>query len=173
MLLVILFAIKILSQVNIFKHIERKHRRQILKNVRTLERLMGKWYKINTDIKFIKLCKKEYLIPTFAKVKLAIKSGNIKIQQKLTQIIMETVMQQKKNREKRKIRREIVKLSMDLKDSLGLILFSVIMYRSDRSLKLKSNVVSQRYIRKMSKIRNQTHLVSGENPVIFISPSSS
>ena len=105
MLLVILFAIKILSQVNIFKHIERKHRRQILKNVRTLERLMGKWYKINTDIKFIKLCKKEYLIPTFAKVKLAIKSGNIKIQQKLAQIIMETVMQQKKSRKKKNKKR--------------------------------------------------------------------
>ena len=62
---------------------------------------------------------------------------------------------------------------MDLKDSLGLIPFSVIMYCSDRSLKLKSNVVSQRYIRKMSKIRNQTNLVSGENPAIFILPSSS
>ena len=172
MLLLILFAIKILSQVNIFKHIERKHRRQILKNVITLERPKGKWYKINKDIKFIKLCKKEYLIPTFAKVKLAIKSGNIKIQQKLARIIMEPVMQQK-SRRKRKIRREIVKLSMDLKDSLGLILFNVIMYRSDRSLKLKSNVVSQRYVKKMSKMRNQTNLVSGENPAILILPSSS
>ena len=105
MLLVILFAIKILSQVNIFKHIERKHRRQILKNVRALERLKGKWYKINKDIKFIKLCKKEYLIPTFAKVKLSIKSGNAKIQQKLAQIIMETVMQQKKSRKKKNKKR--------------------------------------------------------------------
>ena len=62
---------------------------------------------------------------------------------------------------------------MDLKDLLGLILFSVIMYHPDRSLKLKSNVVSQRNIKKLSKIRNQTKLVSSENPAIFISPNSS
>ena len=53
--------------------------------------------------------------------------------------------------EKRKIGREIVKLSIDLKDSLGLILFNVIMYCLDRSLKLKSNVVSQRHVKKLSK----------------------
>ena len=58
---------------------------------------------------------------------------------------------QQKHREKRKIRREIVKLSLDLKDSLGLILFSVIMYRLDRSLKLKSKTVSQRRIKKLSE----------------------
>ena len=58
---------------------------------------------------------------------------------------------QQKHREKRKIRREIVKLSLDLKDSLGLILFSVIMYRLDRSLKLKSKIVSQRRIKKLSE----------------------
>ena len=103
LLLVILFAIKLLAQVNIFKHIERKHGRQILQNIRTLERLKRKWCKINKDIKFIKLCKKEHLIPTFANVKLAIKPGNVKLQQKLARIIMETEVQQK-HREKRKIR---------------------------------------------------------------------
>ena len=44
-------------------------------------------------------------------MKLAIKSGNVKLQQKLVQIIMETDMQQK-HCEKRKIRREIVNLTM-------------------------------------------------------------
>ena len=99
-------------------------------------------------------------------MKLAIKSGNVKLQQKPVQIIMETDMQQK--REKRKIRREIVKLSMDLKDSLGLILFKVIMCHLDRSLKLKSNVVIQRHIKKLSKLCNETKLEPGENPAIFI-----
>ena len=155
LLLVILFAIKLLVQVTIFKHIERKHWRQILENVRTLERLKGKWCKINKGIKFIKLCKKEDLIPTFAKVKLAIKSGNVKLQQKLARILMETGMQQKHCKKKRKLREEIVKFSMDLKASLGLILFNVIMYCLDRSFRRKSNVVSQRYIKKLSKLRNK------------------
>ena len=168
LLLVILFAIRLSAQVNIFKHIERKHGRQILENLRTLlERLKRKWCKINKDIKFTKLCKKEDLMPTFAKVKLVIKSGNVKLQQKLAPIIMETEMQQK-HRGKRKIGKELVKLSMDLKDSLELILFNVIMYRLDRSLKPKSNVVSQRHMKKLSKLRNQTNLASGENPAIYI-----
>ena len=163
---VILIAIKLLLQVNILKHIERKHGQQILQNVRILERLEGKLCKINKDIKFIQLCKTEHLISTFAKVKLAIKSRNAKLQQKLARIIMETEMQQK-HLEKRKIRREIVKLSLVFKDSLGLILFNVIMYRLDRSLKLKSNVVSERHIKKLSKLRNQTNSASVENSAIF------
>ena len=57
---------------------------------------------------------------------------------------------------------------MDLKDLLGLILFNVIMYRLDRSLKLKSNAISQRHIKKLSKLCNQTKLASGENPAIYI-----
>ena len=47
---------------------------------------------------------------------------------------------------------------MDLNDSLRLILFNVIMYRLDRSLKRKSNVVSQRHRKKLSKLRNQINL---------------
>ena len=57
---------------------------------------------------------------------------------------------------------------MDLKESLGLILFNVIMYPLDRSSKLKSNVVSQDHINKLSKLRNQIKLASPENPLIFI-----
>ena len=41
------------------------------------------------------LNKEEDLITTFSEMKLAIKSGNVKLQQKLMQIIMETDMQQK------------------------------------------------------------------------------
>ena len=57
---------------------------------------------------------------------------------------------------------------MDLKDSLGLVLFNVIMYSLDRSSKRKSNVVSQGHIKKLSKLRNQTKLAFGENPAIYI-----
>ena len=95
-LLVILFAIKLLAQVNIFKHIERKNGKQMLQNYRTLERLKGKWFRINKDLKFVKLCKEEPLIPTFAKVKLTIHSLNVKFPQKLARVIMGTEMQQKR-----------------------------------------------------------------------------
>lgn len=45
------------------------------------------------------------------------------------------------HREKIKLRKVTIKLSMDLKDSPGLI----IMYRLDQSLKLKWNILSQRH----------------------------
>lgn len=51
---------------------------------------------------------------------------------------------QLKHRKKRKIRRGKVKLSKDLKDSLGLILFNVVMHRLDKFSKLKWNVESHK-----------------------------
>ena len=44
---------------------------------------------------------------------------------------------------------------MNLKESLGFILFNVIMYRLDRSLKLKSNVINKRHIKRLCKLHNQ------------------
>ena len=40
--------------------------------------------------KFIKTCKRENLIPTFANVKLAIKTGNAKLKKKIAHLILET-----------------------------------------------------------------------------------
>ena len=53
---------------------------------------------------------------------------------------------------------------MDLKNTLWLILFDVIIYRLGRSLKLKSNVVIQGHTKKLSKLRNYKKLTHGENP---------
>ena len=58
------------------------------------------WFKISKDINFINTCKNGDLLPTFAKVKLAIKPGNKKIQQKIARIIMNAELQLK-HREKR------------------------------------------------------------------------
>ena len=44
---------------------------------------------------------------------------------------------------------------MDPKDVLRVFLFSVIMYGLGQSLKLKSNVVNQSLIQKLSKLSNQ------------------
>ena len=51
--------------------------------------------KLQADINFIKAYKKEYLVPTFANVKLATRSSNKKIKLRLSRIIMEAELQQK------------------------------------------------------------------------------
>ena len=51
--------------------------------------------KLKADIIYIKSCKKEELIPAFAKVNLAIKSGGFKIKKKIAKSVMETEIQGK------------------------------------------------------------------------------
>ena len=96
-LLVILFIIKIFARINIFKPIGEKHGQFILSNVRSLEHVKKEYSKVNQDINFIKTCRRENLIPPFAKVKVAIKINNNKLKQKLTRIILDTELQQKHN----------------------------------------------------------------------------
>ena len=44
---------------------------------------------------YIKSCKKEELIPDFAKVNLALKSGGFKIKKKIAKLVMEAEIQDK------------------------------------------------------------------------------
>ena len=118
-----------------------------------IKKTQGKVVEINKEIKFIKLCQKKHLIPTFAKVKLAIKSENIKLQQKLARTIIKTEMQQK-HCEKIKTRIEIIELSIDVKDSLGLILFIVI------RLTFKTEIESRYFISLMDAAQNLIFITS-------------
>ena len=81
-LVVILFIIKLYARNNTFKYIKEKHGQDVIKIVRSYESLKTKYMKVKADIKFVKSCKKENLIPTFAKVNLAIKNGSKKIEVK-------------------------------------------------------------------------------------------
>ena len=64
----ILFIIKLHARNNIFKHIKKKHGHDFIKVVKDFEQKKTKFEKLLADIAFIKLCKKEQLIPRFAKV---------------------------------------------------------------------------------------------------------
>ena len=130
------FAIKLLARLSIFEYIEKKHGRLVLENIRSLEKAKCKWFKISKNINFIKTCKTENLLTTFAKVKLVIKSGNKKIQRKIARIIMNTELQQKYY-EKRKLKPEIIQLLMKLKAEVGLLLFNGVIYSLVKSIKQK------------------------------------
>ena len=76
---------------------------------------------LKADIIYIKSCKKEELIPTFAKINLAIKSGSFKIKKKIAKLVMKTETQNKQHH-LRKIRKDIRSLMISLKSTLGVIL---------------------------------------------------
>ena len=65
-----LFAIKLCSRKDIFKHIKKKHGKDISDVVKPFENLITKYEKTSLDIAFIKSCKQEHLLPTFAKARL-------------------------------------------------------------------------------------------------------
>ena len=82
--------------------------------VRSYESLKTKLMKVQADIQFIKSCKKENLIPIFAKVNLAIKSDSRKLKLSLARL-MESEMENK-HHEKKKLKKEIVAISNQLKE---------------------------------------------------------
>ena len=81
--------------------------------------------KFQADIKFIKICKKEYLVPTFAVIKLVNKCGNKKLKLRLSRIRMEAGLQQK-HQEKCKVTKEIKSLDTSLRTSLNVIFYNCI-----------------------------------------------
>ena len=63
-----LFIITLYSQKDIFKFIKRKHGKNIYNIWCSFESLKTKFEKTKLDIEYIKLCKQEHLLPTFATV---------------------------------------------------------------------------------------------------------
>ena len=74
-LLFILFVIELYTRINNYKLIREKFGQDSITKIRHYE-LKTKFTKLKTDIVYIKSCKKEDLIPTFAKVILSIKSDD-------------------------------------------------------------------------------------------------
>ena len=68
-----------------------------------------------------------------------------------------------KHREKRKLKRENIQLSMKLKAKVGLVLFNGVIYSLHKSFKQKSITVTKRYEKKLVKLRKDKRLAFGEN----------
>ena len=78
-LLVLLFIIKLYARNDIFKYVKRKHGRDIIMIIRSLEKKQRKFMKVSADIKYIRTCKKKRLTPTFAKVSISLKKDSFKL----------------------------------------------------------------------------------------------
>ena len=119
--------------------------------VRSYESLKTKLMKVQADIQFIKSCKKENLIPIFAKVNLAIKSDSRKLKLSLARI-MESEMENKHD-EKKKLKKEIVTISNQLKGVLGLILYNALVHKIELTVKSSFKSISFRHQKKLLKFR--------------------
>ena len=98
-----------------------------VKIVRTLEQVKRRYAKVNEDTKFIEICKKENLLPKFAKIRISFRSGSIKVKRKTARLIMETELQSK-HLERRKLKQEMIKRCHQMTEDIGLILFNTVRY---------------------------------------------
>ena len=108
--------------------------------------------KVQANIKCIKSCKKENLIPTFAKVSLAIKSASRKLKLRLARIIMESEIENK-HHEKKRLNKEIVAISNQLKGVLGFFLYNALVHKTELAVKSSFKSKSLRHQKKLLKFR--------------------
>ena len=155
----LLFIIKLYSQINIFKVIKKKHREDIYTLVGSFENIKTKHVKSILDIKCLKQCNQEQLIPAFANVRLSIKGFNIKLKHRITHIIIEDELQYK-HRHKKKLRNEIKNLSIQLKHSLRTVLYSVFLHEINIATKSRSVAISHKHKRKILNLQHNNKIVT-------------
>ena len=113
--------------------------------------------KIQEDITFIKKCKLENIIHTFAKVKLSIKSGNTKLHKRIARIVMETELQNK-HQQKKKIKKEISSISFQLKNILGLYVYHAMFHHINIAVKSRRKSIRMRHGKKSVKFRQRQNI---------------
>ena len=100
--------------------------------------------KLITDIVCIKSCKKEDLIPTFAKVNLANKIAGYKLKKKVVKPVMVTELQDK-HYQILKIRKELRSIAISLKSLLGLILLNAVIHQVEVLILSRLTAIKKRH----------------------------
>ena len=108
--------------------------------------------KVQTDIKFIKVCKQKNLIPTFENVKLSLKHNNNKLKKRIAGIVMVTEIQNK-HREKKSLKKEIRQKCILLKSTLGVVVFNALLHHINNVIKRKHTAILLRHHQKLEKFR--------------------
>ena len=75
------------ARKDILKYIKKKHGQDIVTVIWSLEKLQTRFLKVSADICYIKMYKKEQLIPTFARVNV-LKYVSFKLRKKIPTLIM-------------------------------------------------------------------------------------
>ena len=93
-------------------------------------------------------------MPTFANVKLAIKTGNTKLKKKIARLILETELQNKQF-EKQKLNKDFREININLKSSLNVFLYNAVIHQVNIAIKSMIKSISRRHQKKLIKSRNR------------------
>ena len=146
--------IKLYARVNISRYIKKKHGQDMLRVARKIEDLTNKPTKIQLNINFTKISKREDIIRTSANVNVALKYGTQKLKMKIACAIMETEMQNKHD-QKRKIKKQIQDFKFQLKSSLTLILYNTLLHRINVAVKSRVKAIMTGHFDKLSNLGNK------------------
>ena len=126
-LLVFGFVFKLLSRKPIFAYINEKHGNETLRLCRGLEKDIIRYEKTSYDLRFLLQCKKESLVPIFAKPKLSI-PGDEKLRKQIASLIIKTELKNK-HRVRNALKREISEKSRQIQERTSFLLFNALRYK--------------------------------------------
>ena len=90
--------------------------------IRSLEKVQTKYGNVVADKKYIKICKKEHLIPTLFfqrfNTNISMKNATHRLRRETSLLIMNTELENQHS-EKHKLRKEINKICIELKSNLS------------------------------------------------------
>ena len=135
-LLVILFLLKLYARINVFRHIEEKYGQKEIKLARVIQKQRTRITKIECDMKYLLLSKRNNLTPFFARPKFSIRISYY-IRNKTGRQILETEINNK-HRKKRTLKVQPKENSERLANKIGFIC-KIVPYQ-----KIKSVIANQK-----------------------------
>ena len=121
---------------------------KLIKVIRDIERKKTKFEKLVANSAYIKLCKKEQLIPTFAKVNVSIRNATYKLKRKIARLVTETELQSK-HWEKRKF----CFINVLLSTSLSVIVYNALLHQIHIAVKSRIKVIKLRHGKKLHNLK--------------------
>ena len=118
-LLIITFIIRLYAHKNIFQYITEKYGQDTTTLSRSIEKKRTKLKRIKSDLNFLITCKRNKLIPTFAKPKISIKT-NFTLRWKIAIAIIDAEIRNKQRKQSR-LKKEAVLETNRLKSQIGYI----------------------------------------------------
>ena len=150
-LLVLSFIFKLLSRKKLFNNIREKHGNETARQCRQLEKSSTKQSKVKLDIDFLLTCKKENLIPAFAKPKLSVPCES-KLQAKIAKLIIETELKNK-HELKKSLKRSIKESTAEVQAKLGFLNYYALKYRIGNAIQHKKKKWCDTHKKKLLKLR--------------------
>ena len=155
-LLVILFLVRLYAQINIFKLIEEKCGCIGIKVARSIEIYRTKLLKC--DIDFLLTCKRNNLIPTFARTKLAVKVS-FHLRNKISQQIIDAELKNK-YRKKKILLNKIKKRQEELESRVGYVTYVVFYHNINKVISKKRTYWMKTHHKKLQGLKRTQNKIN-------------